>query len=137
MENMIAFLAIATMISMSGGIFFYYKAKDLEEDNNTLEDRANKDALEYLEMSKQNESNQVGILIIQRKLQEVQTKLVTEMARNVTLESELDVLAYDRREMEQDYNALVRDTTDVVYYDRVNDVLVYSGDLVKVGDFDE
>lgn len=134
---MIAFLAIATMISMSGGIFFYYKAKDLEEDNNTLEDRANKDALEYLEMSKQNESNQVGILIIQRKLQEVQTKLVTEMARNVTLESELDVLAYDRREMEQDYNALVRDTTDVVYYDRVNDVLVYSGDLVKVGDFDE
>lgn len=137
MENAIAILVVVIMALLPTAVYLFFEALDSKAEIEALEKEIDVSDIEFLRLSKQNSVNELGVEISKGKIKELQKKYVTEVARNVTLESELDVLAYDRKEVERDYYDLVRNTTDVVYYDKVNNVLVYSGDLIKIGDFDE
>ena len=137
MENAIAILVVVIMALLPTAAYFFFEAQDAKAEIEALEKEIDVSDIEFLRLSNQNSVNELGVEISKGKIKELQKRYVTEVARNVTLESELDVLAYDRKEVERDYYDLVRNTTDVVYYDKVNNVLVYSGDLVKIGDFNE
>lgn len=137
MENAIAILVVVIMALLPTAAYFFFEAQDSKAEIEALEKEIDVSDIEFLRLSKQNSVNKLGIEISKGKIKKLQKRYVTEVARNVTLESELDVLAYDRKEAEENYYDLVRNTTDVVYYDKVNNVLVYSGDLIKIGDFNE